>query len=133
MDPTQLPAARRAYACVAYDDDFNCRKVTCWPSRDETCYVATLQSANRETRVHDSDLARCTEEINATLANVKENNREPGRELALLRTPRGLFLAWVDTTEEIEMIDTLYGRVGNFGPAFGPDDPRMEQMLGISP
>jgi len=73
--------------------------VTCFQSSDDTQIMgknpnSSLREARRLTPFHDAELARCTKEINAILAKVRKGNKDPNRELAFLRVPDGLFLAW---------------------------------------
>ena len=73
--------------------------VSCFRSSDDTQIMGknpekSLMSAARLTPFHDKELAQCTKEINAILAKVSRGNKDKNRELAFLRVPGGLFLAW---------------------------------------
>ena len=95
-------AKKRTY--VQKDD-----KVYCFQEDDEKCKVINVHEAKTLTTFHDADLAQATKEIHAILEEVGRANRDLDRELAFLRTPDGLFLAWTvhaigpeDEEEEIK-------------------------------
>ncbi len=87
--------------------------VHCYEHPDDLQVIAKFKEARRRSSFHDAQLARCTKEINRILDKVKRNNKNEKRELAILRTSGGLFLAW-----------TEYGAVG-------PYDDNAEKRLGI--
>src|SRR5262245_36697312 len=94
--------------------------ILCFQSSDDTQMIGkrprqSLQVAKRLTPFHDAELAGCTKEINEILAVVRERNRDPKRELAFLRVPDGLFLAW--TTHAVSSED---------------DPAEIERVLGIT-
>ena len=76
-------------------------KIVCFKSSEDTQVIGSdprksLVTARRLTPFHDAELAQCTKEINAILARVRRGNKNPNRELAFLRVPGGLFLAWTE-------------------------------------
>jgi hypothetical protein len=87
--------------------------VYCYENPDDLQVMAKFKAVKRLSSFHDAQLARCTKEVNRILDKVKRNNKNPKRELAILRTSGGLFLAW-----------TEYGAVG-------PYDDDAEKRLGI--
>jgi hypothetical protein len=73
--------------------------ILCFRSSDDTQIIGkdprkSLETARRLTPFHDAELAQCTKEINAILAKAHRGNKDANRELAFLRVPGGLFLAW---------------------------------------
>jgi hypothetical protein len=71
-------------------------------------------SPKRATRAHDKALMQCTKEINAILRKARESNPNKGTDLHLLRTPRGLVLAWascdnVSSADNPAVIDKALG------------------------
>lgn len=85
-------------------------KVKCFKSSADTQIMGRLVSAERLSSFHDAELARCTEEINKILERAERQHKNLNEELAFLRVPGGLFLAWTenaisseDDAEEINM------------------------------
>jgi hypothetical protein len=62
--------------------------------------------ANKATNFHDDELMGLTDEINGLLRGVLERNSERSEQLALLRSDRGMLLAWVKCNDVIEPEDT---------------------------
>lgn len=90
--------------------------------------AARFVTAKRLTEHHDRELADLTGELNTLF--MRHLTHEDGRELAILRTPDGLFLAWVRTQE-----DTTPGRNGEMErDVVGPDgaDDAVRQALGLA-
>ena len=71
-------------------------KVVCYRNDDARCVVASLVGVKAESAFHDASLAKCTNEINTLLGNMKESNKDKGRELEFLITSKGLLLAWTN-------------------------------------
>ena len=65
--------------------------VTCFEDAADMCNVRKFTGADLSD-FHDAELKQCTNEINALLTAVQKKN--PSRELCILRTPKGPFLAW---------------------------------------
>ena len=59
------------------------------------CFDAKFVEVESMSEFHDANLARCTKEINAIFGHLKRNNKRQKRGLAILKTDKGLFLAWV--------------------------------------
>ncbi|SRR6266540_6359298 len=89
--------------------------IYCYKSSADTQHVCSFVEAKTLTPFHDASLERCTKKLNAIIATLQKGQTDRDRSLALLSTPRGMFLAW-----------TKYGVVG-------PDDDEaeVEKALGI--
>jgi hypothetical protein len=59
-----------------------------------------LVEATELSPFHDEELAGATREINEIFARIEQGNRAGERELAVLLTPLGHFLAWTQTMPE---------------------------------
>ena len=88
-------------------------QVYCFVDWYDLCIVAKFVEVKSMSAFHDTELARCTKEINAIFSHLKRNNKSQKRELAILKTEKGLLLAWVQ-----------HG-------AHGPHDPGTAKALGI--
>lgn len=104
--------------------DRNTGHMTCKES-GLTCWVvnrAPFVTTSRPTRYHGDELRRYTRELNRIIAEVRSQNRDRGRELAVLMTPYAAFLAWCQLSESA---------VRN--PVSVEDDPQLAyQVLGIA-
>jgi hypothetical protein len=78
--------------------------VVCFASDASNCVVVDTKvtggmraflTANEQTDSHDAELVRCTDEINRILGEAMATNRNDDRQLSILLTDRGPFLAWV--------------------------------------
>jgi hypothetical protein len=70
--------------------------IICYRHPDGWCKVRHFAEAKRLTPFHDAELAQCTKDINSLLGRVEKNNKDQKRNLSILETPKGLFLAWVE-------------------------------------
>lgn len=95
--------------------------VFCYDGPDFDCNSANFVSARRLTSFHDAELAQCTTEINALLSKLQQGNAQSHRQLAVLRAPNGLFLAWVE--------DGISSAPGIAPPS--KEDEEIEKALGI--
>jgi hypothetical protein len=88
-------------------------KIYCFIDLADLCIVSNFVEVKSISAFHDSELARCTKKINAMFSTLKRNNKSQKRDLAILKTDKGLLLAWVE-----------HG-------AHGPHDPGAAKALGI--
>ena len=88
-------------------------KIYCFVDPADLCVIIRFAELKSLTPFHDAELARCTKEINAILNKVKRNNKSRNRDLSILKTEKGLLLAWVERG------------------AHGPRDPGTAKALGI--
>jgi hypothetical protein len=90
-------------------------RVKCFDSLNDKCEIlAPLIAPLRATPAHNAVLMRCTKEINAILRKARKSNSQKGTDLHLLRTPRGLLLAWascdgVCSGDDPAAIDKAFG------------------------
>jgi len=89
--------------------------VICYPDPGGGCKVWQFAETKKLTSFHDGELARCTKQINSLLRSVEKNNKDPKRNLCILDTPNGPFLAWTEH--------------GNIGPYDKPTD--IEEAFGL--
>src|SRR5262245_42348316 len=71
-------------------------KVYCCPDVQNTCIVAKFAESKKLSRFHDEDLARCTKELNAVLAEIRKRAGDDHRELSFIDTGNGFLLAWTE-------------------------------------
>ena len=67
---------------------FGCKK-------GDDCAVAIFVEASKLTQFHDEKLQKCTRELNAILRKYSSKSKDPKKELRLLTTSEGIFLAWI--------------------------------------
>ncbi len=75
----------------------------CVPGGTQTCNPNRFVHGKPEPgSFHDETLEQATYKINDILDEV--SNTEPNRELAIITTPDGLFLAWVSEGDEDDVL-----------------------------
>jgi hypothetical protein len=87
------------------------QRIICYPDPKNDCIVAGLTGgfleAQENTLFHDAQLAGITRQLNAAIANGgygsngSSGNDSPNRHMAILITPDGPFLAWVEEGDAI--------------------------------
>lgn len=78
----------------------------CHDGGESPCYNAELlQGKPEEGSFHDQNLEDATGEINKILYQVRQ--AEPKRELAIIATPDGLFLVWVNRGDKADVLRKL--------------------------
>lgn len=88
-------------------------QIHCFRSKTANCRVTLLETKNRTT-FHDEELAKATTEINSLLGKISAQNKDSSKELAILTTTRGLFLAWVRTDTTWITADSDVSEVDKF-------------------
>jgi hypothetical protein len=68
-------------------------KIACKKGGD-TQLAGRLLNADRLSGIHDAELKGYTDRLNSVFDRYAKGNRNPGQNLSLLVTPKGLFLAW---------------------------------------
>jgi hypothetical protein len=68
--------------------------VSCFESKTDMCGIIPLVNATSLSDWHDEPLQQATYEINSILEKIAEANKDDSKCLSLLKTPKGLFLAW---------------------------------------
>ena len=70
------------------------QKVKCFTSDKANQHLSSLAHASRLTDFHDEAVEAATAEINAITEELRRRNRDRTRDLAFIRVPNGVMLAW---------------------------------------
>ena len=69
-------------------------KYWCTKSRLDRQTVLKFAEAKTLSVFHDEDLAQCTKELNAAIKKFKDARKSEEEELSVIKTSKGLLLAW---------------------------------------
>jgi hypothetical protein len=93
--------------------------------------VASFATAARLTEHHDQQLADLTGELNSLFMRHLEHPNGDGRELAILLTPDGWFLAWTRNEHHLSWEDEEL-RGGNGVVTLDSEDDVIRDALGLA-